>query len=715
MSLFGELEGVVGGAVGFVGDALGDVIDLISDPIGWVVDTLHDGDSSEDEEGVVVSTLSNSKKIQVIYGQRLVGGTIVFVGTSGSRNQHLNMAVAFSEGEVGQVSEVYINDVPHWDASINSYTAITKHRGSPAQSADSQLVFRHPDTWTEDHKLSEVCYVRASLLYDSEKMRSFPRISSLIFGRECFDVRDSNTAFTGNPAIVIYDYLTNAVYGKGLPTSRINTQSFIDAANYCDTQYEEHSGSGTLINFFYCDAVIDTDKPLLENLKALLKTCRGNLPYISGQYYLKIEKDETSVFTFDSSNILEGSWSFSGTPKKVKLNRVKVKFTNKERNWKQDIVSKISIGDTYYTEDNNVRLEKTINYPFETNQYRAGYLAETMLKKSREGIAASFGATLAALKVEVGDVVDITHATPGWTNKAFRVTSIKLLSSGNLGFSVMEHTSTVYDRTVPAGLPTEPDTSLPDPFTVLPPTLLAASSGTSELILGSDGTISPRVYLTWTAPDDIYVTHFEIQFKKTADTVYQDATPVLGQASEEGYITGVEDSVYYDIRIKAVNSRNISSGWLSISHRVVGKSQPPPDVNTFLVVEQSDGTRQLSWTYPSKPLDHDGYEIRYYLGTTSDWSAMEVMHQDTLKTSPWETNQLSAGTYTFAIKAVDTTGNYSTNPVFMYLGLGDPRLTALLDIISPHISAWPGTKTNCSLNERDELVADDQYTWSELG
>lgn len=137
------------------------------------------------------------------------------------------------------------------------------------------------------------------------------------------------------------------------------------------------------------------------------------------------------------------------------------------------------------------------------------------------------------------------------------------------------------------------------------------------------------------------------------------------------------------------------------THTIVGAAEgvavPPPDVNTFLVSRQSDGTRQFTWTLTNPPADLTGYEIRYKLGAETDWNAMTPMHSGALLASPFESNQLAAGTYTFAIKAVDIFGNKSVNAAFIQATLGDPRLSGALEVFDEFADAWPGTKTSCHI------------------
>lgn len=145
-----------------------------------------------------------------------------------------------------------------------------------------------------------------------------------------------------------------------------------------------------------------------------------------------------------------------------------------------------------------------------------------------------------------------------------------------------------------------------------------------------------------------------------------------------------------------------------VTGAVEGVAVPPPNVNTFLVSRQSDGTRQFTWTLTNPPADLTGYEIRYKLGSETDWDAMTPMHSGALLASPFESNQLAAGTYTFAIKAVDIFGNKSVNAAFIQATLGDPRLSGALEVFDEFADAWPGTKTSCHLEPSTGYLQPDE-------
>jgi hypothetical protein len=142
-------------------------------------------------------------------------------------------------------------------------------------------------------------------------------------------------------------------------------------------------------------------------------------------------------------------------------------------------------------------------------------------------------------------------------------------------------------------------------------------------------------------------------------------------------------------------------------------SAPPPDVQSFLVNAQPDGTRQFTWLMAGLPADLSGFKIRYRLGTGWTWDDLTDMHTNLLLSSPFESNQLAAGDYTFAIKAYDDSGHESDNAKFIIASLADPRLAGIIYNVLPNNTGWAGTKTNCFI-DGNSLSASDSTNWSDL-
>ena len=84
----------------------------ISKAVSWLAPKPELPDFTQDAEatGVLVNKQSNNANIPVIYGTRLVGGTRVFLETSGNDNQYLYGALVLCEGEINGITKIYVED-----------------------------------------------------------------------------------------------------------------------------------------------------------------------------------------------------------------------------------------------------------------------------------------------------------------------------------------------------------------------------------------------------------------------------------------------------------------------------------------------------------------------------------------------------------------------------------------------------------------------------
>ena len=80
--------------------------------------------------GYLVNKQSNNEPIPVIYGSRLVGGTIVFIEVTGDSNEYLHLVIVLCEGPISAINTVYLNDVASTDAKYTGYVDIYKHLGA---------------------------------------------------------------------------------------------------------------------------------------------------------------------------------------------------------------------------------------------------------------------------------------------------------------------------------------------------------------------------------------------------------------------------------------------------------------------------------------------------------------------------------------------------------------------------------------------------------
>jgi predicted phage tail protein len=90
------------------------------------------------------------------------------------------------------------------------------------------------------------------------------------------------------------------------------------------------------------------------------------------------------------------------------------------------------------------------------------------------------------------------------------------------------------------------------------------------------------------------------------------------------------------------------------SYTVLGKTAPPADVSG-LVASVHPLSTTISWS-PVADLDFDHYEVR---SGGTDWASATPLTK--LAANSFEWGHAAAGTYTFRVKAVDTSANFSVN------------------------------------------------------
>jgi hypothetical protein len=534
--------------------------------------------------------------IPVIYGVRRIEGTLVYISTNdapgGDPNEFLYLVYALCEGEVHQILEadVLIDDLPVSDARFNYTDSINTsiYLGTDAQTADTMLINETAD-WTADHKLSGIAYIRVRLKWDRKAFNNIPVVSALVYGKKVYDPRTTTTVYSTNPALCIRDYLTNERYGKGLDVSLIDDTAISAAADFYDTTVTFYTG-GTTGKVFEFNAIVDTEQSILDNLKDMMLCCRGFMPYTNGIYQLIPDKSASSVFAFDTDNIISGI-SIRGENKADKYNRMVCTFTDPTNNYQENTVIWPEAGSTeeiaFLAEDNGTELIGEIDLPYITNFYAARDLARVFLLRSRNAIRTSFSANSDALNVSVGDVVTVTHPTPGWSAKPFQVEEVAINYDGTCTVSLIEYDSSIYSYDPASEQLAYADTDLPNPFAVAAPTSLVVTEST---LLSEDGTVVREIDLAWTAADDAFVESYELQFKLSAATEYFSVFTF-----EPRYVAtyGAVGEVY-NYRIRAINSLGVSSAFLTGTYTTVGDVTAPA-TPTGLTITGSYNEAILKW------------------------------------------------------------------------------------------------------------------------
>ena len=734
---------VVTETVDFVGDVITSVVDVVVDVVeevvSWVVPPPEIPDFSEEFEeqqarGILLNKFLANSSIPVVYGTRKVGGHVVFVETSGTDNQYLYMAVVLSEGEINSVETLFVNNhqvtlsgsltdgtqrtVTDADANFfdtentNSLITVEAHFGTDSQTSSSLL--RQLSSWTSRHRLRGLAYLALRFEWNAEKFGRLPTVQAIVKGRKIYNPNldgtvtggsgshraDTSTTweYSDNPVLQLLDYLRNDRFGMGITNSYFDS-NFADwqtATDVCDANITPVSGASA-IDLLDSHIVVDTSKKAINNVKEFVKGSRSYLNFSGGKYNILVESTGTASITLTEDNII-GGISIQSKNKNSRYNRVIVTFVNPDKNYQTDTVqfppvdetglASADTFDTMKTEDGDLLLEGRFDYTMLTNAHQAQEMAEIILRRSRSSLDISLRADGTALDLAVGDIVNVTHATPGFSAKAFRVQRISINADHTVSIQCSEHQDSFYTFGTQQALPTIPDTILPNPFNVQEPTI----SVTDELRVQNEEAIS--VLLVNVTATDLFITDFEVQAKKTGGGFIN-----LGRGSSSQFeLVNVKDNVEYTVRARSVTSVS-RSRFVSTTHQVVGKTAPPEDVTNFSV--NIIGTEaHLSWT-PVGDLDLSHYRIRHAKETSGATYANSIDIADKVS-RPANTVIVPAMTGTYFIKAVDKLGNSSENAVSTVAIIESIKGLNLV-ATSTQSPSFTGTKTNMVVVDGNKL------------
>ena len=616
-----------------------------------------------------------------VYGSTKKSGGILFMETT-DNNKRLHMIVQVASHEIQSFDTIYFNDEALTLTTINNdsdglarqrptspdkydkqsdfrglplaiiYTRqaveIKEHLGADTQLADHDLIDQ-VSKWTTEHRLRGIAYLYIQMDYDADMFpNGIPNISAEIKGKKLFDFRDNSTAFSDNPALCIYDYLTDTRLGLGISRDNIDTASFTTMANLCDENVTK-VGGGTEKRYT-CNGIVYSDIAPMQILEDMLTSCLGVLSYSNGKFILKGGQYVAPVASFDEDDFISGININSKQSRKSLHNTVKGIFTGAETNFQPTDYPAVT-SSTFVAEDGET-ITSDVDLPFTSSSATAQRIAKVSLFKNRQQMVLTTTLNMKAFKLQVGDTVSITNERFGFSNKVFEVAEW-VMNTEQLGIDIIlkETSSAVYDWDAEESEFALDNTTLPTPQDVSPPAIVV----TDELRLYAETPIT--VMKVVCTSNQGTTNEFEVEAQNTNEAGSDFIT--LGRSKGNIFeLVNAQDGAIYNVRARSINGLNVHSSFTTTTHEVIGKTAPPDDVTNFSSNVVGDIVH-LNWT-PVSNLDLSHYIIRH-TPLTSGAKFEEGLVVAKKIGKPANTITLPAQTGTYMIKAIDVLGIESEN------------------------------------------------------
>jgi hypothetical protein len=542
-------------------------------------------DSDASRQTTVRSTVEAQK---IIYGEALVSGPVSYVGLQGTNNEDLYQTVVLAGHKVNAITDIHFDDVIITNTAINSgnanggavgsgifsgYATINKHLGLATETADSLFTSAFsvangtPTSalYTSNHRGDGLAYLAMKWTMNDDSRDTWNKFSpnnvkALVKGKEVYDPRLDTTPganpensayieYQTNPVNCLIDYLTDSNYGMGISPDKINWPAAVTAANGCDVTVNVPGGTEPR---FTCNGVLFATDSHKKNIAKILSSMNGNLSYTNGKYVIKAGIHYPAGSLTLTEDDLSGPIALkTSLERSDRYNTIKGLFIDPAQNHKSTEFPLVQLADAV-TRDNNEVLEKEMAFNMTNSSYMAQRLAHKLILLSSQQQILTFPANLSAMKIAVGDRVQVTISELNWEPKEFQCLAWTFSDEGGINLTLREDSSNAY---------LDPDPSLNEYSTI---------TSTGDITDAFRGVPSPsgltgsssesKVFLEWVnpgSPEDFGT--IEV-WASTVNDINDAATAQIGETDGSQFIHDnltVNDTWYYWVRAKR-NKTNLS-------------------------------------------------------------------------------------------------------------------------------------------------------------
>ena len=614
---------------------------------------------------------------------------------SGVKNEFLYVQQAICYGEIESVIDITVDDKNWDDATLQHGQRIHVYRaGGVADAMATANGIPATNTFTNTAYAS-MCF---KLNRDEYNYNGSPNVSFFIKGNKIRDILFDGTnysvsvtkTYSNNPARVLLDYLTNSSYGKGLSLNFIDLKSFYNAKLICDRalpstyaqdgrvngrrpDVENENGTitsqpalpNTTLKLYECNAVLDSERPIRENIELILESmAEAELIWSGGKYSLKLDAPQNNteqqalvVATITEDDIIRGQMQLEFPDSSTRYTQCVARFMNEFENFVDDTVIWppvfSTVYNTYLAEDSNIVLKTEVYLPCTSDPYHALAKAEQMVRTSRREMRAKFAVGKKGLLLEPGDIIVVSDSTSGLSNELMKVESIKMNSDLTAEIEARQYDYSIFAWNVPDTVPYI-STKINYFYKVSSPTGLTFSRDTSvnKLSLGK---------LSWSYPNDIAVDSYQVEYS-TDNVTWQ----VLSRTKTEFFEVNTLPTGSYYFRVRSVSPNSTLSDPTTIGPvSFVREPNAPFNLTTqeeLYYTNVTAGVKSrvlLSWQIVSgsNQVSVASYLVEYKKTADTTW----VLVDESSITSA-SVSDIEAGvSYDFRITSVNYYGDKSTS------------------------------------------------------
>lgn len=592
-----------------------------------------------------------------------------------------------------------------------STARVYPHHGTDSQAADAHLLAYFPGMWTPEHRAAGVSYLVCEFVYEESSFPSgLPNVTAQVAGAMIYDPRNGVTNFTENPALHMRHILLHPQFGKRTSLTAAEEARIVAAANACD-QVVTYPGDSAAVPTYRSGMVVPFGTPARDVLDDLTQAMGGMWAYAAGEIFVRPGIWNAPVMTLTEADLAvetrDSSGSMSQSPIGISVHKARAEKVNVvvPRIWDRaqgGIEAAITpMKAPELIAKDGAELVQEVTMPAVFYSYQALHIAAMLIRDARDPLTVTLPFKMRVYPLQLFDSVWLTLPRYGWASKEFVILGRSFAADGSIQLTMKETAAAIFQRD--SSFPAQgfaDNTMLPRPWDIHPPQITSIKSGEAELIVQTDGTVVNSVRVTWSPVTDASIVQggtIEVQFQVLPNGEWRSVS-VPGNAIE-ARLTGVDDLAVILIRARTRNSLAVSDWGAQQTHQVIGKTEPPPNIENLSV-----SGSVLSWSMPRRVPDLSGFVFRFHYGNNLDWGSAVPLHTGVLTESPYDLVTRPGGLVTIMGKAIDTSGNMSLASANIIMNLGDPPIANVVEEFDFRLMGWPTALLY--LAEDDYLLTD---------
>ena len=240
------------------------------------------------------------------------------------------------------------------------------------------------------------------------------------------DFRDE-LVYSNNPAWIYYDILTNNRYGLGsfIKEVDIDKYALYRVARYCDGLVPD--GKGGLEPRFTLNTYLTKGANSYKVLKDLATNFLGLLYYLDGQLYTSLDAPAAPVYTFNKTNVIDGTFSYESSSEKTRSNQIIVNWNDPTKDYKMEPL--IVEDERNIVNTGRIISETAVAFGCTSEGQATRYGKWKLWTAANQKEIATFSASLEGAFVAPGDIINIQDADRYAVRLGGRVSNTGTLST----------------------------------------------------------------------------------------------------------------------------------------------------------------------------------------------------------------------------------------------------------------------------------------------